>query len=130
VCTGILVLLAGCSTQQDKSALIKHQHNINNDDSYDISDIIESRLDVIVSSPKTASYPGAYINEHFIEYDEIVALGDKALQYMFSVFEKGGQTGLRGWIMALACSDIIGEDLLFSETQVNTGQEWYDLYIK
>ena len=95
----------------------------------DISGIVEHNLDIIMSSPATSSSPGDYISSHEAQYNEIVALGVEALQYMFSIFDEGGQIGLRGWIMALACSDILGEDVIFAGLPAETGQDWYDAYI-
>jgi hypothetical protein len=93
-----------------------------------IVDIIEGNLDTI-TEPSPDSNPYHYINSHKSEYDEIVALGDDALQYMFSIFDMGGQSGLRGWIMAIACCDILGENTEFATSSVDTGQKWYDAYI-
>ncbi|PLX30468.1 MAG: hypothetical protein C0604_09525, partial [Clostridiales bacterium] len=94
----------------------------------DVGNRIEELLETIMSSPSESSRPGDYIDEHRIEYREIVFIGKHALDYCFSEFEKGGQTGLKGHIMAAACRDIMkvyGEEFngLF-----NTGQDWYDAY--
>jgi len=94
----------------------------------DVANRIEELLETIMSSPSESSRPGDYIDEHRIEYREIVYIGRHALDYCFSEFEKGGQTGLKGHIMAAACRDIMkvyGEEFngLF-----NTGQDWYDAY--
>jgi len=89
-------------------------------------EIIERNLDIITSSPAYHSSITPYIQAHQAEYDEIVALGDFALAYMIAQFEKGGQTDLRGWIMAFACRDIIGGELVFKYSAAGTGQEWYD----
>ena len=93
-----------------------------------IADIVERNLDTI-TEPSPYSNPYAYIDAHKAEYNEIVAHRDDALQYMFSLFEKGDQTGLRGWIMAVACCEILGEDTEFANATVDTGQKWYDTYI-
>jgi hypothetical protein len=95
----------------------------------DVAEIIERNLGVIISSPNFSSNPGDYINAHKTEYDEIVALEDDALQYMFSLFDKGGQSGLSGHIMASACRDILGLEFEFNPA-IDTGQKWYDAYMR
>jgi len=104
--------------------------SINNGASPDIhsgvAEIIDRNLGVITSSPSYASSIAPYIREHQSEYDEIVALGDSALAHMIALFEEGGRTDLRGWIMAFAIRDILGGDDIFKPSAAETGQEWYD----
>jgi hypothetical protein len=94
----------------------------------EVADIVEQNLAIITGEPSPFSNPYHYIDAHRAEYETIVALGDEALQYMFSVFAGGGQTDLRGFIMAAACHEILGDDVDFDETVYN-GQMWYDAYI-
>jgi hypothetical protein len=47
---------------------------------------------------------------------------------MFSLFDIGNQHGLRGFIMASACREIMGLDPEFSNAENDTGQKWYDAY--
>jgi len=50
-----------------------------------------------------------------------------SLRYCFDLFSKGGQTGLKGQSMAVACSDIlINKGMTVATVQYNTGQDWYD----
>ena len=91
-----------------------------------IADIIERNLDIITSSPGYHSSITPYIQAHQAEYNEIVALCDTAHTYMVALFEKGGQTDLRSWIMAFACRDILGGDDVFKPSAAGTGQEWFD----
>jgi len=89
---------------------------------------IEMLIETICSSPAIASNPKEYIDLHSIEFRELVYYGRYTLDYCFNLFEQGGQTGLEGHIMAIACRDILtilGEPVA-NET-VNTGQEWYDV---
>ncbi|HKL10967.1 MAG TPA: hypothetical protein VJ990_05960 [Clostridia bacterium] len=81
-----------------------------------------------MSSPNESSNPKAYIDEHAIDYREIVFIGKHALDYCFSEFEKGGQTGLKGHIMASACRDIMKANGKEFNGLFNTGQDWYDAY--
>jgi len=88
---------------------------------------IASLMEIICSSPAEASNPGAYIEAHSIEFRDLVYYGRYTLDYCFSLFEQGGQTGLEGHIMAAACRDILpilGETA--TEGNFNTGQDWYD----
>ncbi len=94
----------------------------------DVGNRIEELLETIMSSPSESSRPGDYIDEHRIEYREIVFIGKHALDYCFSEFEEGGQTGLKGHIMAAACRDIMKVDGEEFNGLFNTGQEWYDAY--
>jgi len=90
-----------------------------------IDEIIERNLDIIISSsnPLASSTVMPYIQAHRVEFDEIVSLGDDALAYMIALFEQGGQTGLRGWIMAYACHYILDGQ---TSLTAGTGQDWYD----
>ena len=89
---------------------------------------IDKYLETIMSSPQNSSNPQDYINAHQNEYNAILALDAKALPYLFSQFEKGGQTGLNGQIMLRLCSHILGgEDISYAS---KGPQDWYDTYKK
>ena len=88
---------------------------------------LEGLLDAICSSPAQSSNPGAYIVAHPEEYARLLELGQTTVSYCFTEFARGGQTGLRGHIMAIACREIIGKtDLTLSDTGYMTGQAWFD----
>jgi hypothetical protein len=87
---------------------------------------IDDLLAKIMSSPKESSNPGDYIAAHQEEYDAIIKMDAEALPYLFSEFEKGGQTGLKGHIMESLCRNILGgEDIKYLSTDL---QDWYDTY--
>ncbi len=87
---------------------------------------IEKLLSIIGSSPAMSSNPNDYIKEHKAEFDEIVEMDTDALSYMFSEFEKGACSDLRGHIMASACLKILeGENIAIT---YETGQQWYNQY--
>lgn len=91
-----------------------------------IDEQIEKYLVTIISSPQISSNPQDYIKAHEYEYNAILALDDKALPYLFSEFEKGGQNGLKGHIMVNLCRTILGsEDIKYANA---TPQDWYDTY--
>ncbi len=85
---------------------------------------IEEYLDKIMSSPKSSSNPGDYINAHQNEYENIIKLGDEALEYLFSEFEAGNSNGLRGHIMMQLCKDILGVRNNVTDESL-LPQEWY-----
>jgi|LFRM01.1.fsa_nt_gb beta-lactamase regulating signal transducer with metallopeptidase domain len=93
-----------------------------------ITSLIEDKLAEIMSSPKNSSDPQEYINAHQAEYNAILALETQALPYLFTEFEKGGQTGLKGYIMQNLCWDILGEDNI--QYASKDPQDWYDTFKK
>lgn len=96
----------------------------------DPNQVIGALVETICSSPALSSNPEDYINEHAVAYRELTYYGWYTLQYCFDRFEKGGETGLAGQIMARACEEIAGgwgeEPLVFSV--LPTGQQWYDAF--
>ncbi len=90
-------------------------------------------LDEITSSPATSSNPGDYIAAHDAEYQELLSYGEFSLRYCFEQFLQGGQTDLRGHIMAIACREIAvnwGEAILMwdSEPPIEA-QAWFDAFL-
>jgi beta-lactamase regulating signal transducer with metallopeptidase domain len=92
----------------------------------DADTIIEDKLKIIMSSPKESSNPLDYISAHKEEFDAIVYFDSTALFNFYTKFEKGGQTGLEGQIMAAACREILVSE--WNESKGVNGQEWYDAY--
>jgi hypothetical protein len=87
--------------------------------------VIWNLLNIICSSPATASNPGAYIEAHKKDYDILVNSGELTLRYVYKEFLKGGQTGLNGHIMLSVMRDILSnESPEFG--QYSTGQEGFD----
>lgn len=91
---------------------------------------IEALLETICSSPAESSAPGDYIKAHRQEYDRLVGEKTETLKYCFSEFLKGGQTDLRGHIMALACQDIMAlwQEPCGETEGYATGQQWFDRF--
>jgi beta-lactamase regulating signal transducer with metallopeptidase domain len=94
----------------------------------ELSQIIETNLDIIESSPALSSRPGDYIREHQNEYDTILSYGDEALNYMLAKFETGETAGLREHLMMLLCKDILGEGNTITDQSLQP-KEWYKQYI-
>lgn len=88
--------------------------------------LVESKLDIIMSSPKTSSNPQDYINAHQNEYEYFFKYGgEDALQYMLSQFEAGNAEGLRGQIMMQLCKELLGKRNNVTDESLSP-QEWYD----
>ena len=85
---------------------------------------IEHLFEIIESSPATSSRPADYIEAHPIEYRELTYYGSYTLQYVFSKFLEGGQTGLRGHLMRSVLDDLAPEAQL--RLYAETGQEYFD----
>lgn len=91
---------------------------------------IEKLLDTIMASPTASSNPSDYTQAHEPEYQELLSYGEYTLRYCFSEFLQGGQTELRGQIMALICQNIMltwGEGYAIDQDLV-TGQDWFDAF--
>lgn len=65
----------------------------------EIKRIVDEKLDRIMSSPRESSNTHDYIEAHYEDYRDIVALGEEALDYLVETVESGDETGLRGAIM-------------------------------
>ena len=65
----------------------------------EIKRIVDEKLDRIMSSPRESSNTHDYIEAHYEDYRDIVALGEEALDYLLETVESGNETGLRGAIM-------------------------------
>jgi hypothetical protein len=90
--------------------------------------MIEKKIDIIMSSPGSSSVAQDYIKEHKKDYDDIINMGDKALDYMLKQFEEKDEFGLKGHVMAQACIDILGD-----KNKVKsyiTGEDWYSQHMK
>lgn len=87
---------------------------------------IEHLIERICQSPAQMSEPWAYVQNHMLEYRELIYYGQYTLRYCFDLFKQGGQTGLEGHLMALVCKEIMENEPSDGELIYSTGQEWYD----
>lgn len=97
----------------------------------DFDEDFDGLLTTICSSPAQSSNPGDYIREHQDEYDTLVKYGEPTLRNCFRLFLDGGQTDLRGHIMAALCRDIMtsmGEPVFEADSTILTGQDWFDAF--
>jgi beta-lactamase regulating signal transducer with metallopeptidase domain len=86
--------------------------------------IIDQNLDIIMSSPMYSSNPADYIAAHRKEYETILKIGDDALNYLLSCFEKGEGDTLKGHIMMALCNDLLGAKSNLSGQNLRPS-EWY-----
>lgn len=89
---------------------------------------IEKNLNAIVNNEKvmTSSNPNEYIQQNQNSYQEIINKGNDGLSYLTTELKKSKQNGLKEWLMANAC-----EDLLKNKNPVkewSTGKEWITKY--
>lgn len=94
----------------------------------DTDAIVEGLLAEMVGNPGLGSDVASYIQANHLTYRELRYYGRYTLQYCFKEFLKGGQTDLRGALMAELCRDIggiYGEALLTDYEPVN-GQAWFE----
>lgn len=85
---------------------------------------IERNIGIILSSPKESSNPKDYIRAHLDEYENILKLGEEALDYLLVQFERGQNNDLRGQIMMSLAKEILGDrNNVIDETL--SPQDWY-----
>lgn len=91
----------------------------------EIEKLVEDNISIIISSPKEASNPYAYIQAHEKAYENIKKFGgEEALQYMLTQFEKDNAEGLRGVIMMQLCKDLLGLRNNVTDDTLSS-MEWY-----
>lgn len=73
-----------------------------------------------------SSNPQDYIDAHRQEYENILKMGDEALQYMLAQFQVGEAKGLKAHIMMALCIDILGNRNNVEAGTYNSPQEWYE----
>lgn len=86
---------------------------------------VEANLEVITSSPKGVSNPWPYMETHPTECEEILKMGDAALDYMLSQFATGRAQGLKAHVMMSLCKDILGDRNNVAEGTYSSPMEWY-----
>ena len=125
ICLSVLFTysLSGCSNTTKKVSTDKV-----------FEQTIEKRLNNIThpkdSRASLSSNPYDYIKDGDSneDYKYIVSQGEKSLNYMLSKFANSNDNGLEEYIMAIACSEILKEDIETKKWE--TGKGWYDNYIK
>lgn len=93
----------------------------------DTDAVIEALLEEICSEPSASSNPWDYVAAHEIECRELMFCGEDTLRYCISRFQKGGETGLPGSIMALVCEELLQTEGTIADARTaENGQIWFD----
>jgi hypothetical protein len=96
---------------------------------------IKSNLKSFSSMP-LSSNPLDHVKGHEKEYNEILQMGEPAVDYFISEFKKGNLDGSNEWITAWICNEILGDKnpikiwALDHENGWDSGRDWYEKYIK
>jgi hypothetical protein len=91
---------------------------------------IEDHLNTIVSNPawSVSSNPHDYIKNNQQAFDSILSHGNRSLDYLTKQLNASEQSGLKEWIMAQACVDILKDSNPVK--QWSTGKEWAEKYAR
>jgi hypothetical protein len=102
------------------------KYGIGMEQNTELSSEIDKKLDAIVSNPQHAgsSNPYEYIQDN-ADFDFIVKQGKHSLVYLLSKFGSSSTDGLKEYVMAIACSQILND----TNKNWKTGREWYNNYI-
>lgn len=73
------------------------------------------------------NYSGEYNGVYYDQYNALICYGEYTMRYIYTEFLKGGQTDIRGDVMAYMMKQIIGDEL---KNICNNGQEYFDSYLK
>jgi len=111
ICT--ILIFTACSSNTDKQ--------------FDPSKI-DQNLETIIRNEKVlmSSNPMDYISENQELYDEIINTGNQGLNYLLIKLKESPTNGLREWILAKACDDILKDQV--TEFQWQSGKEWLNKY--
>ncbi|OPH59412.1 hypothetical protein BC351_21130 [Paenibacillus ferrarius] len=94
----------------------------------DIGQAIEADLLTITTDTKSqaSSNPGVYMANQQKACDDIISYGDAGLEYLVKTLKSSESSGLKEWIMAYACAEILGEQNPVK--QWATSEEWLSGY--
>lgn len=94
----------------------------------DTAPVIRTLVETIASGPALSSAPQDYLDDHPLEYRELLYYGTYTLRYCFGRFQLGNETGLEGQIMAAVCEELLQtEGTIPADAMTSpTGQYWYD----
>lgn len=125
ICVTVLFIFSvfGCSSKEKKAST-----------DLGFEQTIEEKLNKIVnptdSKVSLSSNPYDYIKgtDSNEDYKYIVSQGEKSLNYMLSKFKNSKEDGLKEYILAIACSEILKENP--SSKNWSSGRGWYNIYTK
>lgn len=128
----VTILTVGINNEKDQSNdIIREEARLGNGERYydnDTQDKVEELLNKIISGGQPASNPYVYIDINKEAFDEIVSMDLKALNYMLDQLDHSNADGLREYIMAAACAQIMGVWDKDQGIGINSGREWYYKY--
>ncbi|MDR9856480.1 hypothetical protein RJP21_23025 [Paenibacillus sp. VCA1] len=109
----IIALITACSPNSSKQQSLS---------------IIDRNLDAIISNGKiqASSNPVDYINANLEGYSEILNTGNQGLDYLMNELKESADNGLREWIIAKACEDMLKDQA--PDAQWASGKEWLRVY--
>lgn len=119
-------LLVSITTVLYLSILMACQSSLNVEKN-DIGNQIEKNLVSIIDNHNVlaSSNPAVYIKGNPELYEEIINTGDKGLEFLVNELKNSSEDGLKEWLMAKACEDIVKD-----EQQIkgwSTGKEYESL---
>lgn len=83
--------------------------------------------DFEANGPQQSSAPGDYIDKNSENYKFLIENSDTTIEYIYSDFLNGGQTGLKGQLMRIVMDDIIKGEAI--KSYAATGQDYFDEFL-
>ena len=93
-----------------------------------VESMISANIAEIMSSPKSASDPEAYIATHRDAYENILKQGEDALTYLLVEFAKGNNNNLRGQLMMSLAQELLGQRNNVSDPNL-APQQWFEALV-
>ncbi len=85
-------------------------------------------FEIMMSYPQYSSNPGEYLAAHPEEHEMLLADKTASLQYIFSEFLRGGQTGLKGYLMCIILDELAPEAQV--KTEAGMGQAYFEEWMR
>lgn len=95
---------------------------------YDKDTFDEIFAEFEATGPQQSSAPGDYIDKNSDNYKFLIENSDTTIEYIYSDFLNGDQTGLKGQLMRIVMDDIIQGEAV--KTYSETGQGYFDEFLR
>lgn len=106
--------------------ILQETDDTDNSKNYDaVKKEINQKIELIANIKSSSSNPYTYIKNNK-DFEYLVQQKDVGLKCMLDMFKESKENGLKEYIMAVACSQILGEDP--NEKRWDTGRGWYEQY--
>lgn len=128
---GIIINKVSAETKNTLNAalignILNLPENMEGSEKYDtVKKEIDQRLKSIASIKTSSSNPYMYIKNNK-DFEYLVQQKDVGLKYLLEKFKESKENGLEQYIMAIACSQILGENP--DDKNWDTGRGWYEQY--